>query len=100
MDVVCLCDDGNVMDSACLAAIAALKTSNTCSTYNYLILLRHYYSMCGIFCCRCFVFFFPSSALVPSVDISSDLPVVSLKQHTKLLSANTPLFVSFALLSG
>ena len=99
MDVVCLCDDGNVMDSACLAAIAALKTSNTCSTYNYLILLRHYYSMCGIFLLS-FVLFFTSSALVPSVDVSSDLPVVSLKHHTKLLSANTPLFVSFALLSG
>jgi hypothetical protein len=28
VDVVCLCDDGNLMDSASLAAIAALKTSN------------------------------------------------------------------------
>lgn len=28
VDVVCLCDDGNLVDSASLAAISALKTSN------------------------------------------------------------------------
>ena len=27
VDILCLCDDGNLLDSACLAATAALKTS-------------------------------------------------------------------------
>ena len=27
VDVICLCDDGNLLDSACFAAVSALSTS-------------------------------------------------------------------------
>ena len=89
MDVVCLCNSGNVWDACILAATAALLDSKfrgilcvTCMKYSFTIL-----------------FFLCISARVPVVQTDSGSPLVDLSSTPSSLKLGSPpLTASFAVL--
>ena len=91
VDVVCLCDDGNVYDAVFLAASAALKNSEPSpSLYIYSLTLIFRQPSVGYVCCVC-------TATLPSVDVSASSPEVSCEKKIPLTLSLLPVAVSCGL---
>ncbi len=79
VDVVCLCNNGNVWDACVLASTVALINSKFVTELNNNTFLHNYI------------------ARVPAVNTDVESPVVSISSHSSLKLGTVPLAATFAI---